>query len=330
MITKENTRRLWIFILLAFGLSWLFALIVYLTGGLADSPVLFPGTPITVALVLFAVGFMWSPALAHILTRLITREGWKRTFIKPNFRRAWPYWLIAWVTPGLLSIAGVLLFFLLFPGNYDSDLGFIRDQLQQTSGSMDVINPWVMVAASTIQAIIIAPLVNGLFTFGEEFGWRAYLQPKLMPLGGRKAVLITGIIWGVWHWPAIIMGHNYGLEYSGYPWAGMLVMVWFTFLTGTFLGWVTIKGDSVWPAVIGHGAINGIASIGFLFIQGQPNPLLGPAPTGIIASIPWVIFALILFIFPNALKPPHVDSPGSEEYRSGEEGDVNVYSTINE
>lgn len=97
-----------------------------------------------------------------------------------------------------------------------------------------------------------------------------------MPLGARRAFVLTGAIWGVWHWPVIAMGHNWGLDYPGVPWLGMLAMVWFTFLIGTFLGWATLRSGSVWPAVIGHGAINGIAGIAMLFARGRPNPLLGP------------------------------------------------------
>ena len=129
-------------------------------------------------------------------------------------------------------------------------------------------------------ALTIGALINSLFTFGEEFGWRAYLLPKLLPVGRRRATLLVGVVWGVWHWPIIAMGYNYGFEYPGSPWLGLLAMVWFTVLVGTFLAWVTIRGESVWPAVLGHAVINAIGRIGLLFVQGRPNPLLGPAPMG--------------------------------------------------
>lgn len=35
---------------------------------------------------------------------------------------------------------------------------------------------------------------------------------------------ITGVIWGLWHAPAIVMGHNYGMGYAGFPIAGILIM----------------------------------------------------------------------------------------------------------
>ena len=134
----------------------------------------------------------------------------------------------------------------------------------------------LLVAIQIIQGILLSPLINSLFTFGEEFGWRGYLQPKLMPLGGRRAMLLMGVIWGLWHAPVIAMGHNYGFGYPGAPWTGILAMIWFTTVAGTFLGWASLRGESVWPAVLGHAGINGIASLAVLFTQGEPNPLLGP------------------------------------------------------
>ena len=96
---------------------------------------------------------------------------------------------------------------------------------------------------------------------------------------------------------------------TGSPWLGMLAMVWFTLVIGIFLGWASLRGGSVWPAVIGHAAINGIAGIGALMVQGQPNPLLGPLPTGLVASAAWSALALWLFLSPKALRPEEGASP---------------------
>ncbi len=73
-------------------------------------------------------------------------------------------------------------------------------------------------------------------------------------------------------------------------------MVWFTLVTGTFLGWVTLRGNSVWPAVIGHAAINGIAGIAILFVQNSPNPILGPLPTGLVGSAGWAAVAVWILL----------------------------------
>jgi len=256
-----------------------------------------PALNISLALVLLAVGVMWAPAVAHILTRLITREGWADLGLRPNLRHGWPYWLAAWFLPGILTVIGMVAFFAIFPIYFDPTLGTLMGMLPPGLP----IDPWILAAAQVVQAMLIAPLVNSLFTFGEEFGWRGYLQPKLMPLGGRWTILIVGVIWGVWHAPIIAMGHNYGLSYPGAPWAGVPMMVWTTILFAALLGWVTVRGGSVWPAVIGHAAINGIAGLGAIFVQGEPNPLLGPLPVGIIGSVGFALLAVAVFLSPRAL-----------------------------
>ena len=294
-----DRRRVTVFLAFAYGIAWAFALVVYLTGGLANSPVLIPALNVTLATVLLALGVMWAPALAHILTRLVTREGWGDVGLRPNLRRGWPYWLAAWFLPGILTLVGMIAFFALFPTFFDPSLGAIMQLLPPG----DSIDPWVLAVAQLVQAMLIAPLINGFFTFGEEFGWRAYLQPKLMPLGGRTAVLLVGLIWGLWHAPIIAMGHNYGFDYPGAPWSGILMFVWIAVLFAALLGWVTVRGGSVWPAVIGHGAINGIAGLGVLFVQGQPNPLLGPLPVGVIGSLGFAVAAAIIFASRRALAP---------------------------
>ncbi|NPV53445.1 MAG: CPBP family intramembrane metalloprotease [Firmicutes bacterium] len=301
-----DRRRIGLYVAFSFGIAWANALAIHQTGGLVRSPEIIPGTGLTMAMVLLATGYMWAPALAHILTRAITREGWQGMFLEPRFRKGWPYWLAGWLAPAILTLAGAIVFFMIFPRYFDPSLKIVKDMImraERVSGRPVPIIPWMMVVFQAAQAVLIAPVINGLFTFGEEFGWRAYLLPKLLPLGGRKASVLMGMIWGAWHWPIIAMGHNYGLDYQGAPWLGMCVMVWFTLVVGTFLGWITLRGGSVWPAVISHGAINGIAGIGILFIKGRPSSLLGPMPTGIIASIPWALLAAWIFLRRGALEP---------------------------
>jgi membrane protease YdiL (CAAX protease family) len=262
--------------------------------------------------VLLAVPYMGAPALAHVFTRLVTKEGWQGVFLRPSIRRGWTFWIAAWFLPALLTIVGAMFFFALFPRYYDPSLTTMVDALeaaQQQTGQAVPLSPWVIVVINTFAGVLIAPLINSLFTFGEEFGWRSYLLNKLMPLGGRKAVFFSGVIWGIWHWPVIAMGHNYGVltqDYLGAPWTGMLAMVAFTLVTGTFLCWVALRGGSVWPAVIGHAAINGIASISILFTQGEPNLVLGPMPLGIVAMIPWIAVALWIFANPERLAAPDI------------------------
>jgi membrane protease YdiL (CAAX protease family) len=300
-----DTRRILIYLAFAFGIAWAASLVVYLTGGLRDSPIIIPQANISLALILIAGPVMWAPALAHLLTRLLTSEGWADVYLRPRLKQGWLYYAAAWLLPGLLTIAGLVVFFLLFPRYYDPELTTLKQMMTQSGADIDLasVNVWTIVAAQTLQAMLLSPLLNGLATFGEEFGWRGYLQPKLMHLGQRRAMLLMGLIWGVWHWPVILMGHNYGLDYPGAPFLGPLAMVWFTLVLGTFLGWVTLRAESVWPAVIGHAAINGMANLGVIFVQGEPNPLLGPLPVGLIGGVGFTVVALLLFLVPGALRP---------------------------
>jgi hypothetical protein len=46
------------FIFFSFGISWIIGLIIYITGGIAASPILIEETNFTLALVLLAAGYM--------------------------------------------------------------------------------------------------------------------------------------------------------------------------------------------------------------------------------------------------------------------------------
>jgi len=299
MDAKLDTRRVVIFLGFAFGIAWLTGLIIYLNGGLINSPQIAPG--ITLALVLMATVYMWAPALGNILTRLVTREGWKDMGLRPNFRQGWRYWLAGWFLPVVMTLAGSALFFVILPQYFDPSLSALK-QLMTKSPSVASLSLWTVFIIQIIQGVLISPIVNSIATFGEEFGWRAYLLPKLMPLGGRKAMLLIGVIWGIWHWPVIFMGYEYGFSYPGYPWVGPLLFIWVTFGLGIFLGWLTLRSKSIWPAVIGHAAINGIAGAAVFAIAGKPNTLLGPLPVGIIGSVGFAVVAIAIFVWPKALE----------------------------
>jgi len=253
--------------------------------------------------VLLPTAYMWAPALGNIFTRMITHEGWGRAGMRFYVRQGWLYWLAAWLLPAVATIVGALIYFLIFPQNY-AGLNGVSTRLQ-AAGQSPTGNLWGFVALQVGLAVLISPLVQGIFTFGEEFGWRAYLLPKLLPLGKVKAMLLQGAIWGVWHWPVIVMGYEYGFDYPGFPWLGMLLFLLFTFSAGVLLAWVTLRGRSVWPAMIGHGAINGIAPLAVLFVQGQPSQLLGPLPVGLIAMLGYLLLALVLLFSPRALEPAY-------------------------
>jgi len=320
MQNNLDLKRIGIFLGFAFGIAWAAGLVIALTGGLTNSPKI---GPVNLAFILLSVVYMGAPAIAHVLTRALTGEGWRDLWLRLHYRQGWLFWLIAWVLPAILVIAGGALFFLLLPEYFDPQLQTIRKMLEAAPGGAQAgISPWTVVALQTLQAVLIAPVINSLFTFGEEFGWRAYLMPKLMVLGARKALLALGVIWGVWHWPVIFMGYEYGDAYPGYPVVGPLLFCLITFGLSAVLGWFSWRGRSVWPAVIGHAAFNGIAALPLLMVQGEPNRLLGPAAVGLVGGLPLLALAVWLFLSPKVWiggglppKPPSVgvfEQPGQD------------------
>jgi len=308
---KVQTRRLLIYLAFAFGIAWIVGLIIYLTGGLTNSPELIPSAHITLALVLLATGYMWAPALANIFTRLLTHEGFHDLGLWPKLKRGWPFWLAGWFLPGILTILGMLIYFAVFPAQFDPKFTLLQqtlDNAAKLTGKAIPISAQTYFFIQIAVALFLAPILNCLATFGEEFGWRGYLQPKLMPLGTRRALLLVGLIWGVWHWPVIWMGYEYGFNYWGAPFVGPLLFLVFTVSLAILFGWLVLRAGSIWPAVIAHGAINGIAALGLVVMNGQPNMLLGPAPNGLLGGLPLILLAALIFIFLPGLDTPQPES----------------------
>ena len=107
-------------------------------------------------------------------------------------------------------------------------------------------------------------------------------------------VLLTGFIWGIWHAPIIVAGHNYGMNYPGYPWWGIIAMCAFCIVAGVLFSYITLKTKSCWPAVLAHGALNGTASIGVIFLADPMvyDRFVGPVPTGIIGAATYIFVAI--------------------------------------
>ena len=77
------------------------------------------------------------------------------------------------------------------------------------------ISPTVLIIMTVIQAFIAGITINALMAFGEEAGWRGWLQNALEPLGHLRQVLLIGVIWGLWHAPLIAAGYNFSDQIPG-------------------------------------------------------------------------------------------------------------------
>jgi membrane protease YdiL (CAAX protease family) len=193
---------------------------------------------------------MLFPAIAHILTRRVTGEGFRLTgedsmMLGISFRnRKWILYLVAVFLPWFYCELGAALTILMHPEAYDP-------QHYLTEG----VSPEMLKILPA--ACIVSGMLGSFAAFGEEAGWRGYMMPKLRKLMGKyPALIVGGIIWGLWHAPLTVIGHNFGTDYPGFPYVGVLKMCFFCIVMGTLLTFVTEVSGSIWPAAILHAVNN--------------------------------------------------------------------------
>ena len=303
-------KRIVIYVALAYGLAWaLWFAVVYPMvngGGL--------GTSVQLAI---AAG-MFAPAIAAALTRLITKEGFKDAWIKPRaFKKTWRYYVLAWFGPLVLVLAGAALYFLINPADFDPSMGYViqatREQAEAMGVEMNVDDETIrLTQIVSLATLVIAPAINAVTCFGEEWGWRGYLLPHLLErFSIIPTLLISGIIWGLWHAPITLIGHNYGLGYAGYPFTGIAAMCLFCIVVGVFMSYVTLRTGSCLPAVFAHGMVNGSAAMGLIFSATGGNPFVGPAPTGIVGGAFFIVAAVFMVrdLMRRGWKLPKEDKP---------------------
>ena len=242
---------------------------------------------------------MFAPMLAAVLSGAGLRGmGWK-----PRLRGNGRWILAAWFGPALLGITGAALYFLLVPKALDLSFGYLyavmgAEQAAQLEASGLSIS---MVALSNcLAALTYAPLINMFFAVGEEAGWRGVMYPVLKDRWGTvKGRIIGGVIWGVWHWPIMLLaGYEYGFTYWGAPVTGPLLFCVIASAMGIVLDALYEKTDCIWMPALCHGAINAFAGVPTLVL----NPayadqlLLGPLMVGLIGGLPMILLAAVLCV----------------------------------
>ena len=293
---KQDLKRAIVYLVITFALTWLYS--IFLIYPVANGEAL-NGIP-SLATQLVVAAAMFCPAIGVLLTRLVTREGFKNAWLNPHIKGNIKIYLLAWFGPAVLTFAGMGIYFLLFPNNLDLSFSYMKTMMAAagTPYEAQAVPMDLLMTIQCVQAVFLAPVMNFVTCFGEEWGWRGYLLPKISKhFSTIPTLLITGIIWGLWHAPMTIIGHNYGLGYWGFPFTGIAMMCVFCIVLGIFLSYVTLKTGSCIPAILSHGAINGIAAIGIYFTFDGGNPFVGPAPTGIIGLIPFILAAIPTTIY---------------------------------
>lgn len=250
-----------------------------------------------VALAAASILFMFFPLLCAVLTMAITREGFSAfRRAKPKFVKNWKWYLLAGLLPGVLVIFGAAAYFLVFPDCFDLSMPMIANA--QTPLPITVTPALLALIALVLVITAQFVVINHVVAFGEEFGWRGYLLPKLMrKMSAPRAVLCTGALWGLAHFPLTVFGHNYGLGGPLHPVLPILMMTLFATVFGVFLSYLTIRTGSVIPASVAHGALNAVGGAAVLFVTADGyRPLLGPNVAGLFGMSGALILAVVLLV----------------------------------
>ncbi len=226
----SKTKGITVYLLLAFGVAWIPLVIQWFLGlrSLRDDATLWD----YVVFILITLPTSFAPAIGAIVVRKrVTREGFADAGLSLNIRREWRYYLFALLYPVIIVPATLILAFIASAERPDfSALTFI----------------------SLLQMIIIA-IVSTPIVWGEEFGWRGYLQVRLFVEKPLWSAVVTGLIWGVWHYPMILMGYLF----SGNP-LGLLLYPINMIFTSIIYGWLRLWSGSVWSASLAHATGNTI------------------------------------------------------------------------
>jgi membrane protease YdiL (CAAX protease family) len=252
-----------VFLLLAFGLAWIPFLALH------------SNTNPTVQTLILLLQFV--PAIAAALVRgPLLREGFADSGLRLQLtrRQSRSTYGYALLLLPLLLVGAILLGLAL-------RLATWAPQSSQTNGVLPLGFGGLPLPSSVLGIVVLVAVLSipgALITFGEEFGWRGYLLPRLMPLGQNWAILLSGLIWAAWHLPLnLLYGVNGGLQ--GFP----FWLVW-TIGLGAVLGWLRLRSQSVWPAAIMHAQVDALPRLeGVLLAPTASDPVFVILQLGVIA-----------------------------------------------
>jgi membrane protease YdiL (CAAX protease family) len=278
-LVHVNWGEVILFVLLAYVLAWVwsgFWLLPYLGTLLTQST-----TPTDMVEQLGAVAVlptMLTPMIAALIMRIfVSKEGVKGSL---GLLRSPKYYLAALIVPAVFVSAVVLIVQAL-------GLGEFR---------------WSEANWFVYLTLLVIALPVTLFTFGEEYGWRGYLLPRLLPLGEIRASVLLGVIWGVWHLPLILAGLNYpGVN----VWLAIIVFTFVTVaLTFTYTWFYVASSGSVLVAAVFHASTNQFSDTFWV-----PPLLLGANPfaPSVVSAV--LIMALVVVVYRPFRRSVRVEDP---------------------
>lgn len=278
---KVPWRAVIVFVLVAFVLSWLIALPMWTRSGVT-----------TTGLMMFA------PLLATLVVVFIMRVPGQQRLrflgmwpLRPAKRVVWSMVAAVFAPPVLVlvtvAVSAVFGWIQLDLAHFS---GFAELNAAQLPEGTEPLDPGIVIALQIATVPIAAIIPNAILTFGEEIGWRGWLLTSLTPLGTWPALAVSGAVWGLWHMPVTLLGHNFGLT----DWRGVVLMTIGCVAWGIILGWTRLRTASVWPAVIAHGALNAAGGAYMWFFAAGTEPL--PALVNPMGVSGWIVIAVLVVV----------------------------------
>ena len=248
-------------------------------------------------LFLFRFIAIFIPLIAVAVSGLPFKKlGWKPKFsIK--------YLIASLIGPQLLSWIGAGIFFLFnkeaFGIGMDSYLAMMPAELAGMIDSSETA-AYAYLIVMTIMSLTFLPISQILPSLGEEAGWRGvmypYLKNKLGPVLGK---LVGGALWGIWHWPLVILGsYFYEGDYFGKPVLGPVMICLSLCAFGILIDYVYEKTSCIWIPSLMHAAMNSSAMPLMFLLKGGYSHLsiLGPNCFGLLGCLPVMVVAAEIVI----------------------------------
>ena len=260
---------------------------------------------------IFGMVYMLLPAACAIVLQIIHKEKPFRN-LNISFRlNGW--FLVAGIVPVVYAFMalGINLLFpdVSFSTNYEGLLSLLpAEQVELVRQQLSRFPPLVFLLLQLLQVVIAGYTINALFAFGEELGWRGYLLKALKDKKLLPVSLIIGLVWGLWHFPLILIGHNY----PQHPVAGVGMMVILCILLTPVMIYMVIKSKSVITAAIYHGTINAIAGISILYLVGG-NDITNGMP-GMAGFATLLLINLAFYLYDRYVTKEKIFSKVIDEY----------------
>ena len=140
---------------------------------------------------------MWCPGLAAIVASLVTKRRFSEIGWRPGPLK---YLLAGWLIP--IAYASVTYSFAWITGIGSMPSPLFLKRAAMTLNLHDKAPTEIVLSAFAY--ISVMGLLN-IGALGEEIGWRGFLVPELNRwLGFKRAAILSGAVWAVWHWPVVI------------------------------------------------------------------------------------------------------------------------------